>query len=155
MQKNLALPTKGQKCSILKPQAIKITYSKTLHPVRGILIPNPDLNPFHRKIDNGQSSSGFFMIQPPYKGLKLGMLFSQAYCSLAKKIRELWETNPNLVDELKNQWKTAIASSERYTLDTLMDQHDVHINFSDFTITDVVDHGATLLIGNNGHAKVS
>ena len=94
------------------------------------------------------------MLFAPYKGLKLGMLFSQAYCALAIKIRELLDSNPNLVDELKNQWKTAIASLEPYTLDTLMNQYNVQINFSDFTINDVVDHGS-FLKGNNVHARVS
>lgn len=83
------------------------------------------------------------------------MLFSQAYCDLAKKIRELWDSNPNLIEELKDQWKTAVTSSEQYTLDTLMNQYNVQINFSDFTINDVINDGTTLLKGDKPQARVS
>lgn len=84
---------------------------------------------------------------PPYKGLGVGALFSQGYCALGIKLKELWAANPDFLAELKAQWQTALLTLQPFSIEVLMDKYNISIDFSAIKVQDIIDQSALLKSG--------
>ena len=88
--------------------------------------------------ENGEKKPviGGFFLPEGYKGMTTQPTFRIVYCELAKKLEEgayIWRLQ-NLIE----RWKSSYYTLKPFSLETLMEEYQVNIDFESFTFIDIL-----------------